>query len=154
MWHRAASRPEARQAAVIDLGSNSVRLVIYRVEGRAIWTIFNEKALAGLGRDLPVTGKINKALGEFGILGRECTLDLTGGRGRVECGRELAVGKRGRIVLDQEPVHRLDRARQEHHRAGETKGGGQQQKSREGDAGQGDEGEVDAGEVQGEPFEL
>ncbi|CAN7364756.1 Ppx/GppA phosphatase family protein [Phenylobacterium sp. LjRoot219] len=59
MWLRAASRPEARQAAVIDLGSNSVRLVIYRVEGRAIWTIFNEKALAGLGRDLPVTGRLS-----------------------------------------------------------------------------------------------
>lgn len=59
MWPRAANRPEARQAAVIDLGSNSVRLVIYRVEGRAIWTIFNEKALAGLGRDLPVTGRLS-----------------------------------------------------------------------------------------------
>ena len=59
MWLRAASRPEARQAAVIDLGSNSVRLVIYRVEGRAIWTVFNEKALAGLGRDLPVTGRLS-----------------------------------------------------------------------------------------------
>jgi polyphosphate kinase len=52
MWLRADNRPDARQAAVIDLGSNSVRLVIYRVEGRAIWTIFNEKSLAGLGRDL------------------------------------------------------------------------------------------------------
>jgi exopolyphosphatase/guanosine-5'-triphosphate,3'-diphosphate pyrophosphatase len=59
MWPRADSRPEGRQAAVIDLGSNSVRLVIYRVEGRAIWTIFNEKALAGLGRDLPLTGRLS-----------------------------------------------------------------------------------------------
>jgi exopolyphosphatase/guanosine-5'-triphosphate,3'-diphosphate pyrophosphatase len=59
MWRPADSRPEARQAAVIDLGSNSVRLVIYRVEGRAIWTIFNEKALAGLGRDLPQTGRLS-----------------------------------------------------------------------------------------------
>ncbi|HUO23347.1 MAG TPA: Ppx/GppA phosphatase family protein [Caulobacteraceae bacterium] len=38
-------------AAVLDVGSNSVRLVIFRVEGRAIWTVFNEKLLAGLGRD-------------------------------------------------------------------------------------------------------
>jgi exopolyphosphatase/guanosine-5'-triphosphate,3'-diphosphate pyrophosphatase len=59
MWLRADNRPEGRQAAVIDLGSNSVRLVIYRVEGRAIWTIFNEKALAGLGRDLPYTGRLS-----------------------------------------------------------------------------------------------
>src|SRR2546422_429563 len=39
-------------AAVIDVGSNSVRLVFYRLEGRAVWTVFNEKVLAGLGRDL------------------------------------------------------------------------------------------------------
>ena len=58
MWLR-GDRPEGRQAAVIDLGSNSVRLVIYRVEGRAIWTVFNEKSLAGLGRDLPVTGRLS-----------------------------------------------------------------------------------------------
>ena len=46
-------------AAVIDVGSNSVRLVIYRLEGRAIWTIYNEKVLAGLGRDLKRTGKLS-----------------------------------------------------------------------------------------------
>lgn len=48
-----------RQAAVIDLGSNSVRLVIYRIEGRAIWTVFNEKSLAGLGSGLPQTGRLS-----------------------------------------------------------------------------------------------
>lgn len=58
MWPR-ADRPGSRNAAVIDVGSNSVRLVVYRLEGRAIWTIFNEKALAGLGRDLPATGRLS-----------------------------------------------------------------------------------------------
>lgn len=52
--------PSRRQAAVIDIGSNSVRLVIYRIEGRAIWTLFNEKALAGLGRDLASTGRLSR----------------------------------------------------------------------------------------------
>jgi len=47
-------------AAVIDIGSNSVRLVLYRLEGRAIWTVFNEKVLAGLGRDLPQTGRLSE----------------------------------------------------------------------------------------------
>lgn len=47
-----------RDIAAIDIGSNSVRLVLYRLEGRAIWTVFNEKVLAGLGRDLPTTGKL------------------------------------------------------------------------------------------------
>ena len=48
-----------RDVAAIDIGSNSVRLVLYRLEGRAIWTVFNEKVLAGLGRDLPVTGQLS-----------------------------------------------------------------------------------------------
>ena len=47
------------EAAVIDIGSNSVRLVLYRLDGRAIWTVFNEKVLAGLGRDLPATGRLS-----------------------------------------------------------------------------------------------
>ena len=67
MWPRADSPAPSivsevaggRQAAVIDVGSNSVRLVVYRLEGRAIWTVFNEKALAGLGRDLPETGRLS-----------------------------------------------------------------------------------------------
>ncbi|WP_125256893.1 Ppx/GppA family phosphatase [Brevundimonas fluminis] len=48
------------QAAVVDVGSNSVRLVLYRLEGRAIWTVFNEKVLAGLGRDLPRTRRLSE----------------------------------------------------------------------------------------------
>src|SRR5438876_731502 len=57
MWERVDKT--ARDAAVIDIGSNSIRLVLYRLEGRAIWTVFNEKVLAGLGRDLPLTGKLS-----------------------------------------------------------------------------------------------
>ena len=30
-----------RDIAAIDIGSNSVRLVLYRLEGRAIWTVYN-----------------------------------------------------------------------------------------------------------------
>lgn len=62
MWPQgdnAAQRPEGRQAAVIDVGSNSVRLVIYRIDGRALWTIYNEKVVAGLGRDLTATGRLS-----------------------------------------------------------------------------------------------
>ena len=51
---------EPKDVAVIDVGSNSVRLVLYRVEGRAIWTVFNEKVLAGLGRDLAKSGQLSK----------------------------------------------------------------------------------------------
>ena len=61
MWPLGAKsrRPEGRQAAVIDVGSNSVRLVIYRVDGRALWTIYNEKVVAGLGKDLTVSGRLS-----------------------------------------------------------------------------------------------
>jgi exopolyphosphatase/guanosine-5'-triphosphate,3'-diphosphate pyrophosphatase len=57
-----------RDVAVIDIGSNSVRLVVYRLEGRAIWTVYNEKVLAGLGSELTQTGRlavdgVNAALG-------------------------------------------------------------------------------------------
>jgi exopolyphosphatase/guanosine-5'-triphosphate,3'-diphosphate pyrophosphatase len=57
MWAQDDKRP--RDVAVIDVGSNSVRLVIYRIEGRAIWTVFNEKVLAGLGRKLGETGRLS-----------------------------------------------------------------------------------------------
>lgn len=48
-----------REAAVIDIGSNSVRLVVYGLEGRAIWTGYNEKVLAGLGREVATTGRLS-----------------------------------------------------------------------------------------------
>ena len=47
---------DACDAAVVDIGSNSVRLVVYRVEGRAVWTSYNEKVLAGLGRGVGESG--------------------------------------------------------------------------------------------------
>jgi exopolyphosphatase/guanosine-5'-triphosphate,3'-diphosphate pyrophosphatase len=46
-------------AAVVDVGSNSVRMVIYRIEGRAIWSLFNEKVQAGLGRGVAQTGQLD-----------------------------------------------------------------------------------------------
>lgn len=48
----------SRDVAVVDVGSNSVRLVLYHLDGRAIWTVYNEKVLAGLGRDLAETGRL------------------------------------------------------------------------------------------------
>jgi len=50
---------EGRDIAVIDVGSNSVRLVQFRVEGRALWPVFNEKTMAGLGRGAAQTGRLN-----------------------------------------------------------------------------------------------
>lgn len=44
--------------SVIDIGSNSVRLVIYERLSRAPTMLFNEKTLAGLGRGLASTGRL------------------------------------------------------------------------------------------------
>jgi exopolyphosphatase/guanosine-5'-triphosphate,3'-diphosphate pyrophosphatase len=42
--------------AVIDIGSNSVRLVVYEGLTRSPTPLFNEKVLAGLGREVQTTG--------------------------------------------------------------------------------------------------
>ncbi|MGF1550583.1 MAG: Ppx/GppA family phosphatase [Sphingomonadaceae bacterium] len=47
-----AEGDSSRPVAIIDIGSNSVRLVVYSNGGRSPSVIFNEKLLAGLGRDL------------------------------------------------------------------------------------------------------
>lgn len=66
----------APRLAVIDIGSNSVRLVVYAGDRRIPSIIFNEKILAGLGSELATTGNIGeqsferamKALRRFKIL--------------------------------------------------------------------------------------
>lgn len=45
-----------RSVAVIDIGSNSVRLVVYEGLSRAPTPLFNEKTLAGLGREVQTKG--------------------------------------------------------------------------------------------------
>ena len=50
-------RPNRRHRfAVIDIGSNSVRLVVYEGSGRFPQVLFNEKVLCGLGRGVGETG--------------------------------------------------------------------------------------------------
>lgn len=44
--------------AVIDIGSNSVRLVVYEALVRSPTPIFNEKTLCGLGRNVLTTGRL------------------------------------------------------------------------------------------------
>ena len=48
-----------RRCGVVDLGSNSVRLVVFEGSGRNPQAIFNEKAVLGLGRGLQTTGQLN-----------------------------------------------------------------------------------------------
>jgi exopolyphosphatase / guanosine-5'-triphosphate,3'-diphosphate pyrophosphatase len=48
-----------KSVAVIDIGSNSVRLVVYEALTRAPTPLFNEKVLCGLGQDVTTTGALN-----------------------------------------------------------------------------------------------
>ncbi|MGE4219304.1 MAG: Ppx/GppA family phosphatase [Alphaproteobacteria bacterium] len=52
-------RGKGSVAAVIDIGSNSIRLVVYGGPTRALLPVFNEKVLCGLGRDLDATGRLH-----------------------------------------------------------------------------------------------
>ncbi|HST75502.1 MAG TPA: Ppx/GppA family phosphatase, partial [Acetobacteraceae bacterium] len=51
---------DAPRCAVVDLGSNSVRLVVYEGRSRNPVAIFNEKAVLRLGRGLQSTGRLNE----------------------------------------------------------------------------------------------
>ena len=50
---------ERTPVSVIDIGSNSVRLVVYEGASRSPTPLFNEKALAGLGRSVAAHGKLS-----------------------------------------------------------------------------------------------
>lgn len=61
---------DRRPLSIIDIGSNSIRLVVYEGIARSPTTLFNEKMLAGLGRGLVTTGKLDpdgvtRAMEEF-----------------------------------------------------------------------------------------
>lgn len=62
-WHTGfrTEPPKYRPVAVVDIGSNSVRLVVYDGLRRSPSPVFNEKILCGLGRGVAITGKLNEA---------------------------------------------------------------------------------------------
>jgi exopolyphosphatase/guanosine-5'-triphosphate,3'-diphosphate pyrophosphatase len=57
---RAPDDAPFHRVAIIDIGSNSVRLVVYDGPRRLPFTLFNEKVLAGLGADIGTTGLIGE----------------------------------------------------------------------------------------------
>ena len=74
--------------AVVDIGSNSVRLVVYEGLTRSPTPIFNEKVLAGLGREVQSTGllaadAVEKALSSIRRFRALCD--------RMEVGQVLAI---------------------------------------------------------------
>lgn len=75
----ANGRDEPPRTAIIDIGSNSIRLVVYQGPPRLPAILFNEKVLAGVGRSLAQSGAIDAqamatartALRRFAGLARE-----------------------------------------------------------------------------------
>src|SRR6516164_8596658 len=49
----------AGRIAVIDLGSNSLRLVVFERLGAALFPLLNEKVMCGLGRGIASTGRLD-----------------------------------------------------------------------------------------------
>ncbi len=78
--HRKVDSRSARgrndPVAVVDIGSNSIRLVIYESASRTPAVVHNEKSICGIGRDMVTTGKLHdqgmalalEALGRFRML--------------------------------------------------------------------------------------
>ncbi|HTV69363.1 MAG TPA: exopolyphosphatase [Rhizobiaceae bacterium] len=50
---------DRRPLSIIDIGSNSIRLVVYEGIARSPTVLFNEKMLAGLGRGIVSTGRLD-----------------------------------------------------------------------------------------------
>lgn len=59
-----ADRADRKHVAVVDLGSNSVRLVIYDSLSRAPFPRFNEKSLCHLGAGLDETSQLSETATE------------------------------------------------------------------------------------------
>ena len=80
-WHTGfrVEPPKYRPVAVVDIGSNSVRLVVYDGLRRSPAPVFNEKILCGLGRGVAIGGRLDEnaigralsALRRFRILARQ-----------------------------------------------------------------------------------
>lgn len=58
-----------RRTAIVDIGSNSIRLVVYQGPARVPAILFNEKVMAGLGKELATTGAIGEDSMQLAVRG-------------------------------------------------------------------------------------
>ncbi|MGG7568607.1 exopolyphosphatase [Rhodovulum sp. DZ06] len=80
-------RKRARRVGVVDVGSNSVRMVVFEARRRAPDYFFNEKVLCGLGASLQETGRLSPdgrrralaAIRRFAALAPRMGLDVLDG---------------------------------------------------------------------------
>lgn len=91
--------------AIVDIGSNSVRLVVYSGPRRSPSILFNEKVMAGLGRAVGETGALSdeaqaralEALGRFRLLMSEMGV----GRSRIVATAAVRDASNGADFLEQ-----------------------------------------------------
>ena len=57
---RNAQPAAGRGIAIVDIGSNSVRLVVFEGLSRTAHTVHNEKTICSIGRDMAVTGALHR----------------------------------------------------------------------------------------------
>ena len=109
---------------VLDIGSNSVRFVIYQLYGSSFSPVYNEKDLAGLGRDLRLTGRLSEegrvralaALRRFAVLSKAQGLDTvligaTAALREAKDAKEFIDEVRQETGLDIRPVSGAEEAR-------------------------------------------
>ncbi len=114
----------ARPVAVLDIGSNSVRLVVYERHARALTPLYNEKSSCALGRGLAQTGRlayenIDRALtaiqrfalvaklmrvGTVHILATSAVRDASNSKAFVDAVEEM-MGARVRVLSGEEEAH-------------------------------------------------
>ena len=100
------------RVAVIDIGSNSIRLVVFDGLKRAPATVFNEKVLCGLGRGLQSSGRLSPEGVELAVpnLKRFTALARAMGVGRIDliataAVREAEDGPAFREAVEQQCGH-------------------------------------------------
>jgi len=100
---RAKAAPD-RPIGIIDIGSNSVRLVIYEGPNRIPSILFNEKIMAGLGRGLAKTGALDKTAAERALVAlgrfRRLALDIGVGELRTVATAAVRDASNGKAFLD------------------------------------------------------
>ena len=120
----AQGRLPGTPVAILDIGSNSVRLVIFERAARAPTTLFNEKLLAGLGRGLSTSGRLedeavertvsaigryrlltqNASVGRIHVLATAATREAENGKAFV-AEVERKIGAKVTILSGKEEAH-------------------------------------------------
>lgn len=94
---------------VIDVGSNSIRLVIFEDNARSPDYFFNEKTICRLGEDLPATGKLNPRGKERAMAALRRFVGIARGIGVTEL---IGVGTAAMREADDAPAFREEIARE------------------------------------------